>query len=52
MRYGVYDVIDGREIIYGSQFVTWERTVATPDDFYWGHYFDKFEEALKDFIER
>lgn len=37
-------------------FVTWERTPANdgsgPPNYYWGHYFDRRDEAIKDFCDR
>lgn len=37
-------------------FVTWERTPANdgdgPPNYYWGHYFEKRDEAVRDFCDR
>lgn len=37
-------------------FVTWERTPANdgdgPPNYYWGHYFDSRDKAIRDFCER
>lgn len=37
-------------------FVTWERTPANdgdgPPNFYWGHYFDRRDDAARDFCDR
>ena len=35
---------------YGRQFVTWN--VDDSGYAYWGHYFDSFDKALKDFYRR
>ena len=37
-------------------FVTWERTPANdgdgPPNYYWGHYFESRDEAVRDFCDR
>lgn len=34
------------------EWVTWRSNLETPDDFYWGHYYDDFDYAKKDFDKR
>ena len=34
------------------EWVTWQSNLETPDDFYWGHYFDNCFDAEKDFDKR
>jgi len=43
-------VIGKREVRLGSPYVTWEGNNA--DDYYWGHYLDTFDEAVKDLAKR
>lgn len=35
-----------------SRFATWASNKETPDDTYWGHYFDNIVDAAKDYDER
>jgi len=35
-----------------EQFVTWKSDVETPDDTYWGHYFNDLVAAVDDYKKR
>lgn len=34
------------------KFVTWRSNKSTPEDTYWGHYYDRLEDAMADFEGR
>lgn len=47
-------VLGRHETRFGPQFVTWESTTAPAGkiDYFWGHYFDREEQARADYHRR
>ena len=41
-----------RQLTKRIEWVTWRSNNDSPDDFYWGHYYDDFDSAKKDFNKR
>ena len=41
-----------RQLTKRIEWVTWRSNLETPDDFYWGHYYDDLASAKKDFDKR
>lgn len=47
-------VLGGTVTRLGAQYVTWESIINENGeiDYYWGHYFDNYDDALHDYYKR
>lgn len=37
---------------YGTKYVTWQARAEDPDNYFWGHYHENYEDAREDLFER